>query len=407
MKRLFNIGSGLFIFSIVPILSWIVLSYVLGDSRIANVFSITYAIQFIWTIFKVIFASGANIRKEREGDKDAVWNSIFWGSIFAIIIFSIPIIFVDKYIAFFGQDVDFYRDYVIYSIALLFEQVLLSFIIEKLYFEDKEKLANTHLIAFNLTTFVSLILFSAIIPNTKIALAITLGILLIYLIGLFVWQFEKFKISFTFFKNIKYVSGDMVTAVFFMIVYLFGYKNAFQAGAEYIDALNLVALCTDAQWDTLGAFDTVARVDIAKHRYEYKKEMKNAYLFTIIVMLTSIIMTLALTWINGYIITIVLAYLAFQIVGMMLDTYSSILSIYTQIEYSPKTNTIIQFSTLIVRTLISTFLLSPFCTDIGQIVQSVILIIIYFIIRVTRYKVVDGRLTIKNNKDKNLKQEGP
>lgn len=199
----------------------------------------------------------------------------------------------------------------------------------------------------------------------------------------------------------------MVTAVFFMIVYLFGYKNAFQAGAEYIDALNLVALCTDAQWDTLGAFDTVARVDIAKYRYEYKKEMKNAYLFTIIVMLTSIIMTLALTWINGYTITIVLAYLAFQIVGMMLDTYSSILSIYTQIEYSPKTNTIIQFSTLIVRTLISTFLLSPFCTDIGQIVQSVILIIIYLIIRVTRYKVVDGRLTIKNNKDKNLKQEGP
>ncbi len=66
MKRLFRIGSGLFIYSIIPILSWIVLSYVLGDNRISNVFSITYALQFVWAILKHQFGSGANIRKEKE-----------------------------------------------------------------------------------------------------------------------------------------------------------------------------------------------------------------------------------------------------------------------------------------------------------------------------------------------------
>ena len=166
MKRLFRIGSGLFIYSITPILSWIVLSYVLKDNRIANVFSFTYAIQFVWSILKCLFGSGANIRKEKEDNKNCVWNSIFWGTLFSLIIFSIPLILVDEYISFFGQDVSFYRIYVIYGIALLLLQTLLSFIIEKLYFEDKEKTANIHLFSFNLMQFIVLILSNLLISNT-------------------------------------------------------------------------------------------------------------------------------------------------------------------------------------------------------------------------------------------------
>ena len=267
MKRLFGIGSSLFIYSIIPILSWVVLSFILDDSRIANVFSICYAIQFVWSIFKYLFGSGANIRKEKEHDNNATWNGIFWGTIFAIIVFSIPIIFVDKYINFFGQDTEFYRIYVIYGITQLFVQTLLQFIIEKLYFEDKEKLANIHVFVFNILNFLILIILCACIKNTFIALIATLAVLLIYVICLYVWQFQKFKIDFKFFKNIKYESANLFNALFMLIIYLFGYRNAFSAGEEYLLALNIVALCTDAQWDMLSAYDIVAKVDISKNRY--------------------------------------------------------------------------------------------------------------------------------------------
>ena len=85
MKRIFRIGSGLFVYSIVPILSWIVLSYIKGDSRISNIFAITYAIQYVWSILKALFGSGANIRKEKENDPNSTWNGIFWGTIFSAI----------------------------------------------------------------------------------------------------------------------------------------------------------------------------------------------------------------------------------------------------------------------------------------------------------------------------------
>ena len=35
-----------------------------------------------------------------------------------------------------------------------------------------------------------------------------------------------------------------------MLIYLFGFKNAFVAGEEYVLAISLSTLCTDAQWDT-------------------------------------------------------------------------------------------------------------------------------------------------------------
>lgn len=396
MKRLFRIGSGLFIYSIIPILSWIVLSYVLGDNRIANVFSLTYAIQFVWLILRSFFGSGANVRKEKENNPNAVWNSIFWGTIFSILIFAIPLIFVDKYIAFFGQDVEFYRIYVIYGIALLFLQTLFSFIIEKLYFEDKEKTANIHLFAFNLTTFAVLILSSLIIPNTLIALLLTLGVLLIYIVCLYVWQFEKFKIDFTFFKNFKYESAHIVSSIFMMIIYLFGYRNAFSLGEEYLVALNIVALSTDPQWDMLEAVNTASKVDISKQRFQYKKLVCNSYMYVSILAISSIIMTLILSQTREVVMIPCLIYLGIQIIDMFLYTFEIIMSNFTQLEYSPKLNTIIQFSLLGIRTIIATFLISPYCTEFAQLVNCILGFTIYLIIRFAKYKIVDNKLMVKN-----------
>ena len=401
MKRLFRIGCGLFIYSIIPILSWFVLSKILCDDRIANVFSITYATQFIWAILKFLFGSGANIKKEKENDKNAVWNGIFWGTIFSALIFAMPLIFVDNYIAFFGQDVEFYRIYVIYGIALIFLQTLLSFIIEKLYFEDKEKLANIHLFGFNLATFIVLILSNLIIRNTLFALLFTLFVLVIYIICLYVWQFEKFKIDFKFFKNFKYESANIISDVSMLIIYLFGFKVAFSAGQEYLAALNIIGLSTDTQWDMLDAISTTTKVDISKKRFEYKRHIKESYIYAIIVMLSSVAMAITLCLINKITFYIAIIYLIFNVIDMLLHPYAKILSIYTQLQYSPLLNTIICFSLKTIRTILSIVILSPYCTEIGQIVQGALAFACFVMIRILKYRVKNGKLIIKN-KSKNI-----
>ena len=400
MKRVFRIGGGLFIYSIIPILSWITLSFVLKDSRIINVFSIIYPIQFLWSILRLMFASGANIRKEREKDPNAVWNGIFWGTIFAAIIFAIPLVFVDKFILFMGQDPAVYRIYVIYAIALLFLQVLFSLIIEKLYFEDREKTANIHLVAFNLITFVSIVLLSWLIPNKLIAVLVTLGILLIYIICLYVWQFKKFKIDFKFYRNFRYESANIISSLAMLIIYLFGFKIAFSAGPEFLAGISIVALCTDSQWDSLGAIATIAKIDISKGRYDFRKEVKNAYAYLSVAVTTSVAMTIGLFFANQVDPRIVFSILAFQVADMLVYPYRQILSAFTQIEYSATLNTIINLSFEGIRTVLSVFLLTPYCTQIGQIVQGVFTCVVFTIIRIVKYRIVDKKLVVMKKEKK-------
>ena len=401
MKRLFSIGAGLFIFSIVPIASWLVLAIIIGDSRISNVFSITYAIQFVWAILRYLFGSGANIRKEKENDANTVYNSIFWGAIFSIIIFAIPLIFVDSYIQFFGQDAQFYRIYVFYSIFLLLLQTLFSLILEKLYFEDREKTANIHLFAFNLINFCTLILLCLIIKTTWIALLITLALLVVYIAILYIKEFKRFKIRFDFFKNIKYESASIVSSFFMMMIYLFGFKNAFVAGEEYVLAISLTTLCTDAQWDTLGAISTIAKVDISKNRFDYKKHMKQSYIFSIVVMLSSLVMFFSLFSIYGVNLNIALIYLAFQFFDMILTPYTYILNTFTQIEYSALLNTFFYLGFTVLRSLLSIFILSPFCTEFGQTTQAILTFLFYLTLRLTKFKIIDNKLTVaKIDKEK-------
>lgn len=400
MKRLFRIGSGLFVYSLIPILSWIVLSYVLHDTRIANVFSITYAIQFIWGIFKIFFGTGANIRKEKEKDPNAVMNSIFWGTIFAAGVFAIPMIFVDKYISFFGQDPEFYRILVLYSILQQFVQTLFSFCVEKFYFEDKERLANIHIFSFNLLNFAALILTALFSQSALIALCVTISVLFAYVAVLYIYQFQKFRIDLKFFKNIRYISAELVSYLAMLIIYLFGFQTAFSAGPEFLAALNIAGLCTDTQWDTMGAIETVANVDISKGRYNYRKELKNGIIFTIFLIFTSIAMSYGLAAINKASFALVTIYLAFQVVDMLMDPFAEILSIFTQLEYSPTLNTAISLGLKVVRTIISVTVMSAFCTDIGQVVAGGLLFVFMLILRFAKYKVVEGKLVVKK------KQEG-
>ncbi len=400
MKRLFTIGSGYFVYSLVPILSWIALSMILHNGKIVNAFSLIYPMQFIWVLLKSFFGTAANIRKNKENDKNSTWNSIFWGTIFSIVIFSLPLIFVDKYIAFFGQNIGDYKDFVIYGIAQLLVQVFFSLITEKLYFEDKEKIANIHLIIFNILNFILVCISAIIIPDVMIAFIVTLSILLCYVVGLYIWQFEKFRISLSFVKNIKYNAVEMLSSISMAITYFFGFQTVFLAGDQYLAALNVVALATDAQFDSMGAISTVTKVDLSKQRYQFKRELKNAYLFTTILSISSILLAVLLGYLYKASFILVLIYLVFKIVEMFITPYVSILQTFTQLEYSVFLSSCIFLIARVVNVLISVFLVSAYCTDIAYLTECVLLCS-FIIVRIVKYMVKDGKLLLKKNKKEN------
>lgn len=133
MKRLLRISFNSAIFSLIPILSWFMLG-LLVDKNLVNVFTLTYPLQFIWALMKSIFATGANISKEKDKNDNAVLSGMTIGMIVGFIVFGIFAINVRKYIEFMNMDYEVYKEFALYSIFSTIHTINIFFCIRKIIF---------------------------------------------------------------------------------------------------------------------------------------------------------------------------------------------------------------------------------------------------------------------------------
>lgn len=368
MKRLLRISFNSAIFSLIPILSWFMLG-LLVDKNLVNVFTLTYPLQFICALMKSIFATGANISKEKDKNNNAVLSGMTIGMIIGFIVFGIFAINVRKYIEFMNMDYEIYKEFTLYSIFQLYIQLVFSFVLEKLYFEDKEKLANKYCMQLNLLNFVVLIV-SAIILKSKIQIvAVTLIVILIYTAYVTIKQYKKFKIEINLINCLKYESVEICNNILFFLIFLFGLSNALQFGEKYILALNFVALITDTQWDSFESIKTVAKIDISKEKFNYKNHKINAYKLLGILLTTVFIMLVVSLKYYNLEFKITAIYLSFELINFIIYPIYSIKTSYLQLEkYELKVTSNKLFAGIL--RMIMSLLRTPYCTGIGQVTSS-------------------------------------
>lgn len=393
MKRLLKISLDLSLLSFVPILSWFCLSLIV-DKNLINIFTLTYPIQFIWYILKSIFSTGANINKEKDNNKDAVMSGIVLGSILAILIYGLLVINIVPYINFMNMDVNVYKIFAIYSVLQFLIQLIFMFIVEKLYYEEKNTLANKYSITFNLLNFIILIGLSLITNNQIIIISITLVSISLYTIYVFIKHFDKFKFNVKIVKWIKYNSVELFNNLFFFLIFLFGLSNAMEFGIQYTLALTFVALITDCQWDTFDAIVEAANIDISKGEFNYKEHLKNAYKLMFILLSTVFLMFITLYHFYELDIKLVWIYLSFEIVNFVVYPIYRINTCYLQLEYSAIKITTNKILSSILRFIIS-LLPTPFCTGIGQVVSSIYQFISTNIMFIKNYNLDDGKISRK------------
>lgn len=368
MKRLLRIASNSAIFSFIPILSWFCLG-LLVDENLVNVFTLTYPLQFIWELLKSIFATAPNISKEKDKDENAVLSGMTAGTIVGLIIFGLFALNVKKYVEFMNMDFEIYKEFAIYSILQLYIQLIFSFVLEKLYFEGKEKKANKYCIQLNLLNFIVLIIISIFTKNKMIITTVTLISILIYTLIVTIKQYKKFKFEIHIIKYIKYESVEIANNILFFLIFLFGLSNALEFGERYTVALNFVALITDTQWDSFGAISTVAKIDISKNEFNYIEHRNNDYKLLVVLLTTTFIMLLISYKFYDLDLKITLIYLSFELVNFIIYPVYKIKTCYLQLTKLAKEVTTNKIIAGIVRFLLS-LLKTPYCTGIGQVTSS-------------------------------------
>ena len=298
-----------------------------------------------------------------------------------------------------NMDYNIYKEFAIYSVIQLYIQLVFAFVMEKLYFEGKEKIANKYMLTLNIINFVTLIGLALFIKNKTVIVVGALSAIFLYTLYVTVKQYRKFKLEVHLLRNIKYESVSIARDVFFFLTYLFGFSNVLEFGEEYTTALNFAALVTDTQWDSLGAVDTVAKIDISKGKFNYKEHKKNAYKLLGVLIFTSFLMLVFSYRFYELNLVITLLYLSVEIVNFLVEPLYQIKVCYLQLtdkfETKVTTNKIAASG---VRTLAS-FLKTPFCTAIGQTLSMIEQFIAVNILFYKDFKIEsDGKVVRKGEK---------
>ena len=165
MKRLVQISFDTLLLSIIPIIIWNALGLILSKDLVVT-FSITYPIQFLFSIFYYIFAVGPNITAEKKKDKNIVYSNIFLGILIGTLILLILIFKCNSFLLIMNVDISVFRIFTIYSLFNIFYSYVLKLILEKLYYEKENKIANLISILFNIVNLV-LVVILAIITKSQ------------------------------------------------------------------------------------------------------------------------------------------------------------------------------------------------------------------------------------------------
>lgn len=369
MRRLLKISFDIGLLSFVPVLSWILLGIIV-DSHLTNVFTLTYPIQFLWYIFKCIFSTGANISKEKDKNPNAVMGGIFLGTIVAFFVFGFIVINIESYINFMNMDVSIYKEFAIYSVIQVYIQLIFEFILVKLYYENKNDLANQYSIHFNLINFIVLIVFSLFFKNKIVIIGATLISITLYTIYLLVKNVDKFKWKFSVWSFIKYDLVELTNNIAFFLIFLFGFSNAMEFGEDYIAAITFVALITDVQWDVFDSIVVAAQIDISRGLFYYKEHLKNAYKLLGLILLSVFLMFSILYPFYELNFILVVIYLSFELLNYCIYPVYRLHTCFLQLEYSTTKTTANKLAANGFRFACS-FLVTPYCTAIGQVISSV------------------------------------
>lgn len=370
MNRLCRIGINYGLTSLIPILSWFVLGLIV-DKDLSNIFSLTYPLQFIYGLLMALFGTGASIHYIKDKNKVAIKSGIILGIVIGAIVFGCIIYNISAYTSILHMTGEKYELWGNYSIICIYFQLLQSASLNKFYADGDDAFANTCCITCNILNFIALCILAYVCKENPQLIVICMLILntgctLVLLYLALAGSPKGFDIDIK--KCARYESSEIATSIGFFFIFLIGLSNTTSYGLEYTSALNFVCLITDTQYDMAVAICTVAKLEISQKKFHMKKSMKNAYIYTILLVASSVSMLLIFGPLLHIPMGLAVLYFCADLLNFGLFPYYKLRLVYLQLECCPKKTTITKCIADGIR-IICSCLATPFCTNIGQVIS--------------------------------------
>lgn len=301
MKRLLKIGLTDSICSLMPILMW----YLLGifyDERYSNMFTLTYAFQFIYNFLCSSFVSGSlkYEKKYKIEDHNSTYSGIISGLGVFLVIVSCVVLFNKNILSYYNLDYDTYRLIYIFGILNLVFDFLINSLKTLLQYDEEDKFAFNVSLIYYCSKVLYVILLRLVfkdITSFMICHLVLLCITVLFLYYKYSRSIFHFKFNLKLVESLKYSLISIPQNVGMLVIYGLGISRVTCDSAIYLASYNAVAMSTDVQWDILySAIDTNASIEVCNDNFDKKKKklLFNSCLYSIFLMLTSIVMILFL-----------------------------------------------------------------------------------------------------------------
>lgn len=369
MQRLLKISFDQALLSFTPILSWFCLS-LLVDKNLLSVFTIIYPLQYLYGCIRSPLAVGANISRTRDHNPNAPLTGMTIGIIVTLLIYGVILANLDSYLNFMNVDASAYHLFSAYAIIILILQTIFSFLLEKLYYDGKNRQANHYSIIFNLLNFVALIGTAILTKDQATIVVIASTVMSLFTIVLVAKNYQIFHFRLNLINCFKYDLTDFVSYALSFFVFLFGLSNALEYGPEYGLAITFNSLITDTQWDILDSIKIAAKIDLSKRQFNYKQSLRNAYKLLALIFISIGAMFFIFFRFYELNLPIALTFIGLELLDFILCIPYYLRTCFLQLNWSTSKTAFNKFVARSLR-LGSSFLPTPFCNNIGAIGSTI------------------------------------
>lgn len=393
MKRLFKIGLTDSICSFMPIFMWFLLG-ILYDSRYSNIFTLTYAFQFIHS-FLCSSIVGGSIKYEKKNKikgHNSVYSGIFIGFwLFLIIVIGISLN-IKSILNYYTLDFSVYKFVYIYGIInLVFD--FLSVSLKMVLQYDGYTISAFKVVTLYYSLKVLYIFpLRLIVSDINLFMLIHILLISVTIVILYIRYLKndvKFKFDFRLYESLKYSLSSIPSSLGMLIVYSLGIGKVTTQSDVYLASYNAVAMSTDVQWDILSSgIDTNTSIEVCEDNYESSKRklFTNSVLYSLVLLVTSVMMMLIM-YFTVKDLNLGQMFIIFMLECIWFPLYAIKYVMVSWLSLESPCKEIFIFSTLnyILRTSISLVLSSKYALSIGvscsAIFGNTIFIILYLVKR--------------------------
>lgn len=297
MKKLLKLGIAQAASSGIPIVMWLLISYVYNNQEYSNVFTLTYSFQFVFNLIYSVMVYGSlvyennNKLETRDYSWSAILNSVLVLSVIAIFM----MIRYDIVFDMLGVEIGNYLTFYTYSILAFIPNMIIAGVVAVLQFDGLEDKGYKVMIYYYILQCISILIIKMIYNRSSLSLCImtSLIVCIVYSIIILKRFMHINKYRFNSLNGIKYRIVSIMSNICMYTIYSFGLKPVSSFSPLIFTTYNIMALCTDTQWDVLStAIETNTTLHVCDGTYEKNKRkiMIDSILLSLILIVSSLIM---------------------------------------------------------------------------------------------------------------------